>query len=358
MSTIQNFWDSADKHKAPETGVDPELGLWLRKRSLHALQFFTFNGSTPSPIVSSEMKDAFFRCAPGGRRFPIISSTGINDAWVVRMPDSTFSGFLKNLPLFPEDLVPNAQIMTTLLREKGMLKEISFMDVLHELRSRPLSDQEVVLCLKWWIDVTRQNEIPDLLQIRTELLNAAVIATNVVGTADERIIPLSTIQTVLNPRSQIIPTDGPLPDSLLPVNVGKNFDIDALISVFPWRELTILDWVRHITDPSVYSQSIEFDLNSSPIWAEKVLQVLSRVWPQLPRVIIADVVSLLKKKSCIPTSAGMKVPEESYFSSADIFHDLPVVTLSSKAHIKLPLAKVLEALGVRKHVDLQLIFHR
>jgi len=255
-------------------------------------------------------------------------------------------------------LISNTKLMIAHLREKGMLKDISFADVLQELSLRPLCEAETVCCLRWWIDVSRQGENPDLLRLRTDLLNTAVLATSDINTQEERILPLAKIQTFLDPRNKVIPTDGPLPDDLLPISVGRNFDSESLLSVFPWRELSIIDWVRHIADPSVCAKSTEFDLNNSAIWAEKVLQVLARVWPNLSRPAIADIVLLFKNKTCVPTPMGMKVPEESYFSSAAIFHDLPVVSLTSGAHIKSPLAKVLEALGVRKHVDLQVIFYR
>jgi hypothetical protein len=355
MAAIQKIWAGATESDG-SMELDPELYQWLRNRSLHALRFFTFHQSTPSSVVSSEMRTAFFLCAPNGHPFPILSSTGIRNARDVRMPDSTFAGFLKQLPVFPEELVAGAKLMVAGLRDKGMLRDISFADVLQELRSRPLTEPEMVACLKWWIDVSKQSGNSDLPDIRTELLSAAVLTTGVAP--DENILALSAVRTFLNPRSLVIPTDGPLPAHLLPIAVGRNFDTESLRFAFPWRELTIVDWIRHISDPSVCSQNTEFDINSSPPWAEKVLQVLTRVWPSLSKGSQAEIVEALKSKTCIPTSSGMRASEQSYFSNADIFHDLPVVTLPSASPIKAPMAKVLEALGVRKHVDLQVIFDR
>jgi hypothetical protein len=60
----------------------------------------------------------------------------------------------------------------------------------------------------------------------------------------------------------------------------------------------------------------------------------------------------------VPTSGGLKIPEESYFVKADLFHDLPVVTLPSGTPIRPALERMLQALGVRKHVDLQVVFNR
>jgi hypothetical protein len=33
-----------------------------------------------------------------------------------------------------------------------MLKDITFADVLKELRERPLSEEEMIACLQWWIE--------------------------------------------------------------------------------------------------------------------------------------------------------------------------------------------------------------
>jgi hypothetical protein len=50
----------------------------------------------------------------------------------------------------------------------------------------------------------------------------------------------------------------------------------------------------------------------------------------------------------------MKTPSE----AVDIFHDLPIVNLPSGVQIKGSLEKVSAELGVRKHVDFQVIFNR
>jgi hypothetical protein len=361
MAAIQKLWVGATE-SGKSTELDPDLHQRLRNRSIHALQFFTFHQSTPSPVVSSEMRTAFFLCAPTDHPFLILSSTGICNALDVRMPDSTFAGFLKKLPVFPEEFVAGAKLMVAGLRDKGMLRDISFTDVFQELRSRPLSEPEMTACLNWWIDVFKQGKHPNLPNLRTELLSAAVLITGVAPPGNT--LALSTIRTFLKPHppdipTDGIPTDGPLPADLLPLAVGENLDTKSLPLAFPWRELTTTDWIRHISDPSVCSQNAEFDINSSPPWAEKVLQVLARVWKSLPKRSQGEIVEALKNRTWIPTSSGMQTSEQSYLSNvAIIFHDLPVVTLPSSSPIEAQMEEALEALGVRKHVDLQVLFDR
>lgn len=357
MQGVGADWNASLSSKKPGESPDPESRRRFYDRARHNLQFFTFHQSTPSALVSTEMRTAFFDCGGRGQIFPIISSAGIKSALDVRMPDPVFSAFLRELPVFPEELFDSSKTMVADLRARGMLKDITFDDVLDELQKRPLSEEEMVYCLQWWIN-TSQQDLRGVDDIRRKLLNAAVLSLGSSDDGSERIIPLSEIQTFLNPRNVVIPTNGPLPIHLLPMNVSRNFDLVQLQRSLQWRELTILEWVKHIVDPAVYTQKDEFNIVESPAWADRVLQVLGRYWTTLSNTNKANLVSSLETLACIPTSAGMMMPSEAYFSNADIFRDLPVVALPSGVPIRGNLERVLADLGVRRHVDLQVIFNR
>ena len=350
-------WRASLTSNKPSEPLDPEVRKWFYDKARHHLQFFTFHPSTPSAVVSSELQSAFFDCVSKGPAFPIVSSAGVKSALDVRMPDPTFSGFLRDLPVFPEELLNSSKSVVAALRARGMLRDITFADVLKELRGRPLSEEEMVACLQWWIN-TSQQDPKGIDDIRRELLGAAILSVGSSDDGDERIIPLAEIQTFLNPRNAVIPTDGPLPTHLLPASISRKFDLIQLQKSLHWRELSILEWVQHIVDPVVYTKKSQFSIVQSPDWADRVLQVLGRCWGTLSKVNQTYIIGLLDNLTCIPTSAGMKLPNEAYFSNADIFHDLPVVTLPSGAPIRGNLEKVLADLGVRKHVDLQVIFNR
>lgn len=356
METVKKLWDEAAAADGPGGLPDAELQAWLQARALHALKFFTFHPSTPSPVVSTSMETAFFTCATT-RPFSIISSEGVRSASLVYVPDPEFSGFLKRLPVISEDVANGAKVMVAALRARRMIKNITFVDVLNELRLRPLSETEAVACLKWWIGVSKQGSNPSLLQGRSQLLDALVVS---ISGPPEKIMKLSDARTFLNSRAggAIIPTEGPLPSTLLPTSVTRSFDPDVLGTVFPWKQLTIVDWLRHVTDPKVAAGNAEFDITLSASWAERILSALARAWPSLPKSAQEDVIKILSPMPCVPTSAGLKVPDQAYFSSVNLFRDLPIVTMPSGASIKGVLEKVLQLLGVRKHVELQIVFDR
>ncbi|KAH7929282.1 hypothetical protein BV22DRAFT_1081369, partial [Leucogyrophana mollusca] len=359
LANIRALWEGASKSSgSPDFQPGEELKAWLRGRFLHVLKFFTFHPSTPSSDVARLLEAAFFACATQ-HPFSVLSTAGVQDAVSVRAPDPMFALFLKQLPVLPESVFSEVPLMVTSLQSKGMIKDITFLDVLSELRARPLNEEELVACLKWWTGLTPQGSNLQLPTIRAELLNAAVLTFGAPG-ADAKVLPLASVQSFINLRhmGSLIPWDGPLPDSLMPLSVTRHFDPDQLYS-FRWREFSIVDWIQHISSPVVLmdDDDVEHSLTRSAPWAERVLNVLARAWPSLSLEARNSISTILADKSCIPTSSGLKIPRESYFASADIFNDLPVVTLSS-GPIKAPTEKVLAALGVRKHVELQIVFDR
>lgn len=354
MQDMKAQW-GASVASNPGQPLDPELRKRFYGEAGHNLRFFAFHDSTPSPVVSRDMRSAFFNCVVPGQPFPIVSSAGVRSALDVRLPNSALSPFLKNVPIFPEEVYNGSGLMVADLQREGMLKDITFEDVIEELRARPLSEEEMVSCLNWWTDMF-QRDPTGIHRNRRQFLNAGRLT---IGPSDnERTIPLKAVQTFLNRQNDIFPADGPLPSHLLPMTISKKFDPIRLRDSLRWRELTVVEWVRHIVDPAVGNQRTEFNIAECPVWAERILQVLTKSWPSLSKVNKSRVAKLLDRVPCIPTSSRMEVPSKAYFSSAAIFHDLPIVNFPSGIPVKGNLETVLADLGVRKHVDLTLVCTR
>jgi len=63
----------------------------------------------------------------------------------------------------------------------------------------------------------------------------------------------------------------------------------------------------------------------------------------------------LSKCNCIPTQQGLKLPKQAYFPNVNLFEDLPIINLKNPRSVS---NQFLKQLGVREHVDLQMIFDR
>lgn len=350
LENIRMLWNEAlNSTNTNGFHPDPQLRDWLRDRFLHVLKFFTFHVSTPSSDVARFLEAAFFGCST--LPLKVLSTTGVRDASDVRAPDPMFSSFLKHLPVLPAPILLSASLAIRTLQGKGLITNITFSDVLAQLRQHPLNEDELVACLKWLVG--QQDPTHDATRARTELLNATILSLG--SGKDAKPIPLSMVQYFIHQR--MIPLDGPLPDSLMPLSVTKHFTQEQLRS-FGWREFLILDWIQHIFRPDVMNANPAQDVTRSSEWAERVLTVLARTWPSLSKESHEKIKAMFIQKSCIPTSSGLYKPQLAYFPSANIFNDLPVVTFTSGGALKGNMEKLLSFVGVRKHVDLQVVFDR
>ncbi|TFK25484.1 hypothetical protein FA15DRAFT_703591 [Coprinopsis marcescibilis] len=347
--------------QAPGAEPSPEKEESLTERALHALKFFTFHPSTPSAEVSQLLAEGFF-AATKPSEFPIMSSKGIRYSIEVRLPDVTISPFVKDLPVLPEATIKNSTQMVAALQSRKLITPTTFNDILGELRSRPLPVNEMIACIKWWSDTVRGakgwKENPEkFFPFQKQILSVAVLGLTGPNPADEKFIPLSSIQTFVGPKSSL-PADGPLPSHVLPSIISKEFTPDTLQLAFAWKELTLLQWLKHLCDITGQSGMEQFDITVSPQWAERVLSVLARAWPALPAQPKEAVFDLVSRQACIPTNMGMKAPGESYFPNVNMFPDLPIVTMPSGNTVRGGMEKLLQSLEVRKHVDIQVIFRR
>ena len=119
-----------------------------------------------------------------------------------------------------------------------------------------------------------------------------------------------------------------------------------------WHELSILEWLRFVCSNPLPPAA--YDIEKSPEFAGTVLSITSKNWDSIPSEERNEIISLLSGKRCIPTTKnGLLKPADTYFHNVRVLPDLPLVE-----NIKGVKEKLLEQLGVRKVVALQLIFDR
>ncbi|WWC89285.1 uncharacterized protein L201_004206 [Kwoniella dendrophila CBS 6074] len=326
----------------------------LLKRGLHALRFFTFKPTTPSNIVGQEMESAFYGCASDNKTLPIISVAGILPISEVRMPSADLQKFLPDLPVITPSAIEEAPKSIARLRERSLLRDVTFDDVVKQLNDRPLKETEMIDCLTWWQGIASMDGVNP--SIRSQLLDAAILIQE-----NGKVLPLSTVQTFVKPHSAIIPTDMPLPAHTLPYIITKDLKANSIYNIFGWTELSVLQYITFLVNPPMSNDtqaSPDTDIRVSADFSEKVLGLLGRAWTNLAANQQTAIALELKDIQCIPTKAGFKRPGEAYFEKNLLFDDLPTIALPKGTAIKGGMEKMLLAIGVRKTVDLQLVFSR
>ncbi|KAJ3023841.1 hypothetical protein HKX48_000529 [Thoreauomyces humboldtii] len=325
---------------------DPAASTWLYKKAAHTMTSFHFKPSTPSTLVSRIIGTYFLsRCS---KPLSIMSSLGVRDATYVRLPDENMSGFIKNVPVVPTVIIEQCGDMLKSLEAKGLLRKIGISDVWQELSDRPLTETETVGLMQWWLQYTRTHAFSDN-DVQTLLRSAVMTVTSIgnEGAAPVTVRPLSSIQ--FHAPRHLVPADLPIPDSCLPQTVSHHFkkeDLEGHLR-FPWSELPLSIWAEYVVHEEAFSSDSGF--------VERVLAVLSRHVGSMRLKTRQDVISLLKSVKCIPTAQGLFKPDDSYFSKVTLFPDLPIVHLANQKAVS---ESFLKLLGVREHVELQLVFSR
>lgn len=355
---VGKLWNEKVGPARPKEG--DETAKWLLDRGLHVMRFFTFRASTPSPRVYSSLETAFFASARQ-QTLTLASTRGVKPSSLIRFPNAILSEFVKDLAVIPPTHVEGAQDFIGQVRARGLVGEITMDDVLSELSGRALEIDEMVACLKWWIAVSSHvNYDPSL---RRRLLDSAIVQTHAKQPDDgsnsdqsEAFQPLASVNTFLNP--QRVPTDVPLPTSCLSYEVSKAFSASDLARVFGWTELSLASWLSHIVELALSKDTApDTNIELSPVFSEKVFGILARAWGSMPSHRHEEIAKIVKDVACIPTRKGMHKPGDSYFANVSLFEDLPIVAFPS-VPVKANLERVLAALGVRRHVELQMIFDR
>lgn len=351
MREVAQLWKKLPAENAADS---PEKDA-LVKQAVHAAQFFTFAGSTPSSAVSATQETAFYQ-ADKNRQLTVITSEGPASSSKARMPNKELSTFIKSTPTISQAALDAASPFFDELRSRNMISDITIDDIVKELSARALPVAEMVAALQWWIKLSFNRDYAP--HMKTRFVNSAMISLDT-GTPQERIVPLNSIKYYLDPR--LVPTDLPLPADVLPYSVSKHLKTSDLLNVFDWRELPITSEIAHLLSPAMTaSGQVETNMLVSPHFSEKVFLSLAKSFSNFSIPVQKELGALLRDVPCLPTKHGLRKPSESYFSNISSlnFEDLDTVQFPSGVVIKGNLEKLLAAAGLQRHVDLQIIFSR
>lgn len=225
-----------DKSVADEEG---SARLMLQRRAAHALHSFTFQNSTPSSIVGKVHEERFFNSCKVA--LDIMTSHGVQPITVSRtIPDSTtltghvitelLDTFIKTVPTITPIMLKECKESMTKLTGFNLLSPLGINDVLRELDQRSLKEDEMVACMKWWIECNKGNvAIPSATRtnindtVRAQFLGAAVMD-------GDALLQLSQTKWFINPK--IIPLNVMVPPNTMPFSISKHFNAPDLATFF------------------------------------------------------------------------------------------------------------------------------
>ncbi|RKP26067.1 hypothetical protein SYNPS1DRAFT_14733 [Syncephalis pseudoplumigaleata] len=337
MNTIANLYRELTGNATPsapahESEAAESVQAFLQQRASHAVQVFTYQASTPSALVG-ELGVHHFFASTGTRPPHILTDRGVLYAHEAKRANPKLAPFVTTIPVLPPPIVDTCKGFLDKLEMLGYLRTVDAQDVLRELQQRRLSAKELVALMQWWMG-ERQRQSADYRRV---LLSRAVFPTS--GR------PLAEANYYVNPA--IIPPTMPMPPQVIDYEITKPFKLHELASCFgPWTELSLPQWTEYIVNHRP-------ELETDAAFTESVLATLSRAWTRQAAAAQQRMVQLLQTKRCIPTQRGHVLPTDAYFKNVTLFPDLPLISVGKGVTDTL-----LTALGVRKHVDLQMIFTR
>ncbi|KAI0157291.1 hypothetical protein GGR57DRAFT_461467 [Xylariaceae sp. FL1272] len=307
--------------------------------ALHVLNSFTFGDSTPSGLVSQIIEETFWTCY----KLPFVdiySTRGVLPTNKVRLGSEELSKFVDGIPVIPSEMETIGFVRK--LTDFDLLSQITMDDVRQELSGKPLTEDQLVYFILWAGKKAREGELDPAT--RDKLLDVAVAIVNRSGGQSQGdIIALGSIRYFVT--TQKYPLGVPIPPEAIPFEYTKSCSL-ADLRALGWEQLDFLPWVRFLMETRYQ------DMTKSPEFANKILSVLSKGWDNTSQHNKTTIAALLQAQTTMPTKAGMRKPQESFFPSVKLFDDLPIIDCPQLKE------KFLVSLGVRKTLDLDTIFKR
>ncbi|KAM5480898.1 hypothetical protein MaudMau93_007335 [Microsporum audouinii] len=315
--------------------------------TIHISNQFVFKESTPTSQVGQVVEDSFWTCSQNVY-LEILSTCGILPSHQVRTAPKDLS-FMDGIPVLPEQLVLEAKGFVGRLIEFGLITEVTISDMKAELENKALTSLQLHEFLSW---IIRKSTSGEINHATVKALIAVAVANNDGGDGGPALLVLRDISCFTNLIR--IPPEMPLPSFVLPQKYSKTLSPNGLTSI-GWQELQVDTWVQWLVHNSSNRNilSVEQDITRSQNFSTRVLPVISKQWDTLSPSSKTGIIDSLRQHTIVPTKSGMRKPQEAYFPSVRIFDDLPIVTGLNGVK-----EKFLVALGVRKTVDISIIFER
>ncbi|KAL3479442.1 hypothetical protein BJX99DRAFT_70654 [Aspergillus californicus] len=348
MASIQSRLLSTKDPSSKQSKIRKEDIVNVLPEVIHTQNQFVFRESTPSSLLGQTMEDAFWTCNKNAS-IELLSTCGVVQNYEARIAAKDLT-FIDSIPVLPDESIEGSKEFIKKLTLLGLLTEVTVSDIRRELEASTLRSSQINEFLAWLGRRAISGQL-DLQSVKS-ILSVAVANSDDENGKPTGLIVFSGITQYLNP--QRIPADLPLPPAVMPFRYTKSLSKKEL-EAFVWEELDIVRWLSWLISNAGNRDVLPLiqDITQTPPFAAQVLPVLSKHWESFGPSAKQCVVAQLQSMTVIPTKVGMKRPDETYFPSVRLFDDLPIV--NGLQGVK---EKFLSALGVRKTVELGVIFDR
>ncbi|CAF3429660.1 unnamed protein product [Rotaria socialis] len=272
---------------------------------------YAFQPSAPNKDIGRILLDGFFssqedilvpvkRC-PSDNHLSLIPST---EAFLSN--SKHIQAFLP-VPLVPFEISKNN--FFKILKERRWIEEIDYDTIVVKIHQSIFLFSEFVELLRWLCKNDMNNSKVYIKRVLSKI--------HYRDTRQSPIIKLENIELydALNINSL------PLPPNVLPPDVVAHIsreDLQRRLSLSAMSAKTLIEYYLIENQHHLFHNE-----NTSKI----LLSFICQNWNQFNDAESTIIRSLLSSMKCIPTSQGMKSPNESYIRSSNLSSDLPIITL-------------------------------
>mmetsp|Transcript_42713 Transcript_42713/g.166879 ORF Transcript_42713/g.166879 Transcript_42713/m.166879 type:complete len:1741 (-) Transcript_42713:2922-8144(-) len=326
--------------------AEHELELEMKKLlpaervAVMLMKTHTFIGSTPDKRVGELLLQGFLAHP---RAVSVMTEVGARPASEARVPNNGMEEFTVRCPVVKRAVAQACFQMMELLSSRGGLNPLRLEELVHDLELQVLSVDKFLRLCKWWSRFQQRDASSRSMGQR--LKSSIVVSMN-----NSEPLAMRSFKYLLSPKSGI-PVELSIPSDVLPRSLG-----DHVVSA--WRELKSTAWFDMLPFESWAKFACEQILADEGQRSnhELVLKCFSTYYSRLASRERDAFGSQLRVKlenvAFLETSMGVRSPADSYLSSVVLFDDLPRVSTAVCSR------SLLVALGVRDHVDLEVVFSR
>ncbi|KAG2138221.1 hypothetical protein BD769DRAFT_1434765, partial [Suillus cothurnatus] len=305
------------------------------------------SASREKALYAIILQEALFDCFDysSNVHFPILTNSGIHNTKDVQEIHADFASCMKmvltQLPTSPGN-PPN---LVDTLPEKHGVWTYTCSDMVKELQGRILQEDKMIGCLRWWVGFISSLEIDEERETTLTFLSSPTDnAKSRIGNST-RVIELRNITKFVDGNIWLpwLQSDDALPPDTILFSFTRPLDRQHISPSLLGQPMTVVDWLSHLISPQI---DAAHDIRKNSAYSNCVLSVLGNIWPMMSSGMESKAKDLMQDFPWIAMNLGFRPPGGVYFPEADVFHDLPVVSILT----------VLGEFRVKRHLKFEELF--